>query len=226
LPTRNQLHIIRAWLPLVVVTTGICALIAGVLAMQVGPTYVSEVRLLSGPSLTGTIDNGDIIAGQNLAPTYAELATTRQVLERAIAATGAKMSVEDLQQAITTHVPVSSGLISLQVQASDPNLASDLANAIAAELKNYPASSSGSKTASNVTLTIIDPAVPADHPQGPRVLFTTAIGAAIGLVLSLSFAFVVESLRRRDPETGVIRGHDVLGGFGDRAPGAGSRLRT
>jgi capsular polysaccharide biosynthesis protein len=203
LPTPSQRQLIRTWLPLVVGSVLVCALVAGVIAFQLGPTYSSEVRLLSGPSLTGSIDNGDIIAGQNLAPTYAELATTRQILERALAATGVDMSVEELQQSISTRVPVASGLISLTVSASDPNVAAQLANAIAAELENYPAASASAKPDSNVTLTVIDPAVPAERPAGPRPLNAAALGAAIGLVLSLSIAFLVENVRRSDPDRGA-----------------------
>lgn len=201
MPLRRQFLIIRTWLPLIALSVGVCALVAGIIASQFGPTYSSEVRLLLGPALGGTIDNGDIVAGQNLAPTYAELATTRSILERALASTGSKMSVEELQASITTHVPVSSGLISLAVSASDPDEAAQLANAIAAELKNYTSASATEPTASNIKLTVIDPAIPSERPAGPRVLFTAGIGAAIGLVLSVSVAFLIENVRR--PETGV-----------------------
>ena len=203
MPLRRQFLIIRTWLPLIALSVGVCALVAGIIASQFGPTFSSEVRLLLGPALGGTIDNGDIVAGQNLAPTYAELATTRSILERALATTGSKMSVEELQASITTHVPVSSGLISLVVSASDPDEAAQLANAIAAELKNYTSASVTEPTASNIKLTVIDPAIPSERPAGPRVLFTAAIGAAIGLVLSVSLAFLIESVRRPETEAGV-----------------------
>jgi capsular polysaccharide biosynthesis protein len=202
LPLRRQFLIIRTWLPLIALSVGVCALVAGIIASQFGPTYSSEVRLLVGPALGGTIDNGDIVAGQNLAPTYAELATTRAILERALASTGSKMSVEELQASITTHVPVSSGLISLSVATPDPDEAAQLANAIAAELKNYT-STTTQPTTSNIKLTVIDPAIPADRPAGPRVLFTAAIGAAIGLVLAVSVAFLIENVRRPETEAGV-----------------------
>ena len=120
-----------------------------------------------------------------------------------LATTGSKMSVEELQASITTHVPVSSGLISLVVSASDPDEAAQLANAIAAELKNYTSASVTEPTASNIKLTVIDPAIPSERPAGPRVLFTAAIGAAIGLVLSVSLAFLIESVRRPETEAGV-----------------------
>ena len=200
---RSQFMIVRTWLPLIVVTVISCALIAGLIASQLKPTYTSEVRLLSGPALSGAIDNSDIVAGQNLAPTFAELATTRAVLQGALQATGAKMSVEELQAAISTHVPVSSGLIQLSVSAPDPKVAADLANAIAAELKNYPPGLPNPRPDSNVTLTVIDPAVPAARPEGPGVSFSAALGAVIGLVLAVSIAFLIENLRRPEPE-GVL----------------------
>jgi capsular polysaccharide biosynthesis protein len=112
------------------------------------------------------------------------------------------MSVEELQASISTHVPVSSGLISLVVSTSDPDEAAQLANAIATELKNYT-STAAAPTNSNIKLTVIDPAIPADRPAGPRVLTTAAIGAAIGLVLAVSVAFLIENVRRPETEAGV-----------------------
>jgi len=196
-----QLRLIQRWLPLLIASVATCAIVAGVVTSQLTPSYVSTVRLLSGPDLSGgAIDNSAIVAGQNLAPTYAQLATTRALLLRAIATTKVAMSVDDLQAAVTTHVPVSSGLLTVSVAASNPKVASDLANAIAGQLVDYPPSLSHPKPTSNVNLSVIDPAVPPDRPEGPRPLFGVALGAAIGLVLAMSAAFLVENVRRLEPD--------------------------
>jgi capsular polysaccharide biosynthesis protein len=196
----RQLRIFWHWLGLIVASTVAGALVAGVITSQIAPTYEATVRLISGPTLTGTIDNGDIVAGANLASTYAELATTRAILREAITTTKAPMSVDDLQKSISTHVPVNSGLLTITVDADDAKLAANLANAIAAQLVSYPATPPAARPSSNVQLTVIDPAVAPETPTGPRVLFNAGLGAAIGFVLSASIAFLIENARRPESD--------------------------
>ena len=205
---RRQLEFVRAWAWLAVLGIVVGSAVAFVFASQIPPTYSSQASILIGPPLGGVINNGDIQVGQSLRQTYADLATTRPLLRRAIASTGVDTTPEKLAEAVTARAPSGSSLLILEVTDADPTVASTLANAIAAELAKYPATSSDTTPSPNVTLTVVDPAVPPTSPSSRGPLFSAALGAAIGLAFAVVAASVVESLRK------------MKGGVAEAAPAA------
>lgn len=198
-------------------------MISLVIALVTPPTYVGRVTLLiSPPAADTTISLSDVEVTQALAPTFAELATTTPLLDRVIAVTGISVDRAALAKAITTHVPVGTSLIDIEVANRDPGTAAALANAIADALRVYEADSSGQVL--GLTLTIVDPAVVPTSHEGFGVPVQTGLGAAIALFLSISLAFFIENLKRGIQ--GVGRRLPISGGaLGDepRPPGRGRR---
>jgi capsular polysaccharide biosynthesis protein len=188
------------WVAIVAVSSAVCALVAFVATSQRPLAYVSEASLLIGPPLNGPINESDINVGQLLRGTYADLATTRPLLTRVITDTGVGMTTDDLAAVVSARVPSNSTLLVVSVTTSNPNQAAQLANAVAAELVAYPTTlafpKDGTGTGANVTVTVVDPAVPATIAEDRHILLGTAAGGGVGLLIAAGFAFLVENLRR------------------------------
>lgn len=202
-PSLNrQLWLIATWIAIVAVSSAVCALVAFAATSQRPLTYVGEASLLIGPPLNGPINESDINVGQLLRGTYADLATTRPLLARVIADTGVRMTTDELAGDVSARVPANSTLLVVSVTTENPTQAALLANAVAAELVTYPttltipSTGTGSATGANVTVSVVDPAVPSTTAEDRHILLGTAAGGGVGLLIAAGFAFLVENLRR------------------------------
>ncbi len=188
--------IARAWFWFILAGTLIGALVAFALAAAAAPSYTSRVTLLVTPAPKAAgITNSDLQVAQALTPTFAELATTGPVLDRVIQTTKIDTDTESLIQSVTTHVPVDTSLLSINVSNRDAIGAAALANAIASELRAYaPPGGSDATAGLQVVLTVVDPAIPPTVRDGPGLLTRVGLGAAIALFLTISIAFLGENI--------------------------------
>jgi capsular polysaccharide biosynthesis protein len=201
LPLHHHLSLVRAWLWLAVLSVAIGAGVAYAVATRTPPTYASQTSLVVVPPvIAGEIGLDDILAGQALAETYADLAVTRPILERAIDSTNASTAPAQLADAMTASVTADSTVLTLTVSDGDPAQASALANAIASELVEYPIAGPSGR-GGMFPLRVVDPAVPSPTPTSPRIVYNTALGGAIGLFSALCLVSLVENYRqeRREP---------------------------
>ena len=192
-------EVVRAWFWFLVAGTIAGVVLSLAFTLLSPPAYAGKVSLLVTPQPTasGAINFGDIQTTQALAPTFAELATTTPVLQRVIATTGVDVTVDRLAQEITTRVPAGTSLVEVTVTNPSPETAAKLANAIAAELADYPGTGLGSQpNALKVALVVVDPASPPAQPTGPGILVRAALGGAIALFLCIAFAMLIENLRQ------------------------------
>ena len=196
--------IARSWFLFILAGTLLGAVIGLGFAIVTPPSYTSTVKLLITPAPKDTgITNGDLQIAQALAPTFAELAVTRPILDQAIASIGVDMDATDLANAISTHVPVGTSLLEISVSGQDAPLATGLANAIAEQLSAYAsapacpgpscATASSPNAGLTVSLAVVDPATVPKDQDGPGALVSMMVGAAIALFLTISLAFLVES---------------------------------
>jgi capsular polysaccharide biosynthesis protein len=217
-PTRGLRSIARTWFWFILVGTLIGLVIAVGVAAITPPTYTAHATLLVAPADTNTgVTTSDLQVAQALIPTFAELATTTPVLDRVIAATGASTDAETLATAVSTHVPAGTNLLDVSVSNRDPKMASELAEAIALDLKAYaPPDLSDPNVAKLVALSVVDPATPPTGRDGPGFLVRVALGGAIALFLTISIAFLGENVwQRRDafrPKTDGRPGRDATPG--------------
>ena len=192
-------EVVRAWFWFLVAGTIAGVVLSLAFTLLSPPAYAGKVSLLVTPQPTasGAINFGDIQTTQALAPTFAELATTTPVLQRVIATTGVDVTVDRLAQEISTRVPAGTSLVEVTVTNPSPETAAKLANAIAAELADYPGTGLGSQqNALKVALVVVDPASPPAQPTGPGILVRAALGGAIALFLCIAFAMLIENLRQ------------------------------
>ena len=172
------------------------AVIALGLGIAAPPGYSASVTLLVSPiPKDAGITNGDLQVAQGLTPTFAELATTRPILDRVVRRTGVTVDLDDLAAAVSTRVPVGTSLLTVSVLDQDAEQAATLANAIGAELRAYAQPTGLDPTRGlQVQLVVVDPATaPADR-DGPPLPVRIVLGAAIALFLTSTIAFLVENV--------------------------------
>jgi non-specific protein-tyrosine kinase len=122
------------WLPLLVLGPVIGGLLGYLIVHRIPSTYEATVTLLVQPADTS---NGsgvqDLQAAQDLAQTYAEAIHTRRVLGEAARQVGLdSRSERDLESMVTPRRVTGTQLLRVSVDDTDPKLAADFANAVAA----------------------------------------------------------------------------------------------
>src|SRR5215207_5654712 len=129
----------RSWRFLVAGTVA-AAMVANIVAARTQPTYGAQARLLVGPI---NADRDTLLASGQLARTYAELATSRPVLESAIASAHVSTTAERLAEHVTTTSNDVNRIVTIGVEDTVPRTAATLAEAIAVRLRELSTSASG-----------------------------------------------------------------------------------
>lgn len=110
------------------------ALVAGVAGYgavtRVPKTYQAEVQVLVGPINTDV----SLDASGALASTYADLATSQNVLDAALKATGSKLTTTELDKTTTAISNGVTRIVTITVESREPRRAAQLANALARRL--------------------------------------------------------------------------------------------
>lgn len=178
-----------AWLLVALVVVGAAAGFA--FAATATPTYFTRATVLV--SATGDTTPGGLAQASSFAvqrtPTYAGLAQTSVVLERAVAQLGDGTTLTQLAEAVNVTARPDSALIDVDAEAPSAAAAANRANAVAAALQDEaPAldAPSGSAVGAVVLSTVQAAQVPlvADSPR-PRndVISGAVVGLALGVLL-------------------------------------------
>lgn len=132
---RLQLSILRNWLG-VLVASVVLALVAAYLVSGILPrVYEGKAILIVGQSLTAVNpDYNQILTSQRLSETYAEVATTRPVLDRVIQRLGLSLTALELAAQVKVEAMPNQELLTIRAQDGDPKRAADIANTLADEL--------------------------------------------------------------------------------------------
>lgn len=128
------LHVARRWWALLI-ASALLAGLGGYAAASGGPpVYESRVRLLIGPVSMGL---EELRASDLLSRTYAELITSDVLLESTIQELGLERTPDDLRDEVRATADGPTRLLIIRVRDGDPQVAADIANAIAAQLAGY-----------------------------------------------------------------------------------------
>lgn len=132
----NQyLRLVRKWLWLILLASFVAGGLSFVINVRRPPIYQAQTTVAIGRFIEAPNPNStDIRTGIDLAQTYAQLATTFDVLQATVDALGLDASPESLRSRITTRILTGTSLLVIQVTSDDPVLAADLANALAEQL--------------------------------------------------------------------------------------------
>ncbi len=133
---REYLRILRRWLWLIVLCTLIPALAAYIISAKfIKPVYKAEAVLMVEPraSSVGALQYQDILAGERIARTYAEILKSRPLLENVLLKLGFPTDLPENEIPFKPSVQAirDTQLIRISVESLDPKLAADAANTLA-----------------------------------------------------------------------------------------------
>ncbi len=132
---QGYFNFVRRWLWLIVLSTISAGAITYWISSQQPLTYEASTRLIIGPGIEGLKpDEKDFQTGGRLMQTYAELATTRTVLQTVIDNLGIELAPLEVEKLLTVRPTTETQFLTIIVEDSDPARATDIANALAEEL--------------------------------------------------------------------------------------------
>jgi capsular exopolysaccharide synthesis family protein len=125
---------------------------------------------------------------------YAELATSRELMQKVIARLNLNLTPNQLAGKITSEVSVDTVIIVLTVTDADPAVAQQIAKAESELLTGYltdletPLSGTGSPTKA----TVVDPASYNSNQVSPKPVLNLVLGGFLGLLVGFGFAILRE----------------------------------
>lgn len=155
------------------------------------PTYQTQfsayVNNRNSTENATTITSSDLLASQSLASTYAEIISSRTVLEAAAQQAGLNYLYEDLANVVSTQASGETEIITTYVVMEDPQEAVILAEAIAAVAPRYV-----SQIVEGTSMQIIDNPVLPVNPVGPNAPKNALIGFMLGAIFSSALIVIKE----------------------------------
>ncbi|SHH38159.1 YveK family protein [Desulfosporosinus lacus] len=186
----------KRWI-IVLVLPLIAALTSGVVSFFIiKPVYQASTTLIvgkkaseAGQAAVQMLDNSVLQANQQLAKTYATIAQSRTVEQSVINHLDLTMSVAELDKLITISPVKTTEILEIQVMNTNPELATDIANSMAAEF---------SKAVIEIkkvdSVSIVDTAVVPTNPVKPNKKLNILIAYVVGLMAAFGLVFLLEYL--------------------------------
>ena len=198
---RKYAHIIRRRWLVIVVCPLLAALVAGIVSLLLPPVYEAHVALLVRPAqpLATTDPNVANLTTAQISATYAALMTEPPLLVQVTNELGLNVRTDDLAKQIDVTPQTNTQILDVAVRNTNPAVARDLANllvsALIAEVKGFQSQETqtpNSRTGDD--LVVVSPAVLPDRPISPNVPVNVALAFAVGLLVALALAFLLDHL--------------------------------
>jgi protein tyrosine kinase modulator len=151
-------------------------------------TVVVRARFVEADQGARAVDA--LIRGVTINTTYAEIADSKLVRDRAEARLPRQQRGADEDMRVTADVVTDTNIVSIRVRGPDPTAVRNLAAAISAETVHYVES-----LVDIYRLEPLDPPTVADQPVDARKSLTIAVGVMLGLGLGVGLALLVEYIR-------------------------------
>ncbi len=182
----GYLAIARRWWWTLIVSAWIAGVTGWLVASSIPPTYESQVKVLVGPLNT---DTDTLRASAALVQTYAQYVTTREVLASTIQELGLNLTPDDFAAATRATANDVTRILTIRVQASDPQDATDLANTLATELEQL---TSRGLSRPEGLIQIIEFARPEETPVAPQISLLIVLAALAGIVVAVILVLLLE----------------------------------
>lgn len=174
---------------IIVITVGICLLgcIYGLVIQK--PMYKSYTTVILGSNATNssqTITQTDITINRNLVDTYAQIVTSRRVLDQVINELNLDISYESLKSKISVSAVNNTEIIKINAEDNDAIKAKNIANITANYFKKEIVDL---YNMNNVN--ILDEAIQEKNPYNINITKQIIVYFMIGLILAIGIVFVV-----------------------------------
>ena len=157
------------------------------------PEYEASTKILVGQERGISVAPSDAMGLLQLTQTMAEGVSSRPVAETAIRQQNLRMTPEDLlgENLNVEQVP-NTQFILVTYTDTNPERARRVANAIGEAFSERV--SDVSSSANSITASVWDPAVTPDEPVGPDPIRNGFLALALGLMVGVGLAFLLEYL--------------------------------
>ncbi len=192
----------------IALAVGIVALLGSIFFIK--PKYTSTTRIyVVSRSSDSSLTNQDLQAGSYLVNDYKEVITSNEVLSSVIDQENLSLSTSELSNMISVSIPTDTRVISISVEDTDAQEASDIANTI----REVAAEKIKSVTKVD-DVTTLEAAEVANKPSSPNIKRNAALGALVGGFLAIVGILVLEVLDdrvRRPEDVEEVLGMTLLG---------------
>ncbi|WP_157551203.1 polysaccharide biosynthesis tyrosine autokinase [Nocardioides jensenii] len=167
---------------------------AGAYSFLVTPQYESTARVFIS---TDVEDSSEAIAASLVSSgrvsSYADLATSRAIMEKVIDELNLKESPEELADKIKAEVEPLTVIIDVTVHDPDPKVAQAIAKAHSEQLVKFITKvDAPDRAATPIRATVADPASYSADAVSPRTLLNLVVAGLIGLVIGFGVAVLRE----------------------------------
>lgn len=180
-----QVLLQKAWAIILCMVIG-AGLAFGGTKMLLTPKYSASSQIYILTKTTSVTSLADIQMGAQLTVDFEVLAKSRPVVEEVIDELNLDYTYEELVGMITTLNPSDTRILKMTVENEDPNLAKEIANAMAevtAERVAYIMTTDKPK--------IVEEAVTPEKPSSPSTVKNTALGGILGAVLAMGIIVII-----------------------------------
>ena len=192
----------------IALAVGTIALLGSIFFIK--PKYTSTTRIyVVSRSSDSSLTNQDLQAGSYLVNDYKEVITSNEVLSSVISQENLSLSTTELSNMISVNIPTDTRVISISVEDTDAQEASDIANTI----REVAAEKIKSVTKVD-DVTTLEAAEVASKPSSPNIKRNAALGALVGGFLAIVGILVAEVLDdrvRRPEDVEEVLGMTLLG---------------
>jgi receptor protein-tyrosine kinase len=177
----------RRWLTIVVFfLLGLAG--AGALTYTQTPQYESNARIFISVDTSGDSTQAaqGALFGINRVQSYAQLATSREVMQQVISRLNLNLTPNQLAGKISSSVATETVIIVVKVTDPDPAVAQQIAKAESEVMTSFISDIETSP----VKATVVDPASYNGNQVSPQPVLNLALGALIGLLVGLGVALL------------------------------------
>lgn len=182
-----QVLLRKAWALALALVIG--AAVAGIYTkLFITPQYKASSMIYIYSKSTSITSLADLQIGSQLAVDFQLVGTSREVMDSVIAKLGLDTNYKGLLQTVDISSPTGSHILKIDVTNPDPQLAANICNTIADELRARIAAVMNTDEPSTLSRAYVP-----EHPISPSLKKNMALGG-IGLMFLLAAVFVVAFL--------------------------------
>src|SRR5215217_8101089 len=192
----------RRWLSMVAITLLTLASVAA-MTLMMPKSYTATTRVffaVSGDSVSGPTQGSSFVEKQMAS--YAEVATSRKVLNKVVEQLGLNTTAVELAESIEANVPLDTVILEIAATDPDPRQAARITNTVGTELSKAagdltPGLGNGSEAVRATTLSMAEVPTSPSSPNILRNLGVGLLGIPLGALLWLVLAKTLIVLGRR-----------------------------